>query len=78
VAIARALINRPSLILADEPTGEVDPMTGKDIVQTLVELNQKYKVTLVVVTHGNFPYDIADRVIFMKDGKIVTREEAGY
>ena len=78
VAIARALINNPSLILADEPTGELDPIMGRIVVKNLVELNQKYNTTLVVATHGTFPYNTANRVLFMKDGKIVTCEEAGY
>lgn len=78
VAIARAVARDPPLILADEPTGEMDSMTGEEIVAKLVELNQKYSVTLVVSSHGTFPYKLASRVLFMKSGTIVSQEEAGY
>jgi ABC-type lipoprotein export system ATPase subunit len=78
VAIARALVKNPVLILADEPTGEMDPITGEEIVAKLIELNQKSKVTTVVVSHGSFPYNQADRTLFLKDGKIVSQKQAGY
>jgi putative ABC transport system ATP-binding protein len=78
VAIARAVARDPPVILADEPTGEMDPTTGGEIVAKLVELNQKRNVTIVVASHGAFPYEVASRVLFMKDGKIVSKEEAGY
>ena len=78
VAIARALVKDPVLILADEPTGEMDPIAGKEIVEKLVELNRKSKVTLIVASHGTFPYTQADRTLFLKDGKIVSQKEAGY
>ncbi len=77
VAIARALIKDPVLILADEPTGEMDSIAGKEIVEKLVELNRKSKVTLIVASHGTFPSSQADRVIFISDGKIVSQKEAG-
>jgi putative ABC transport system ATP-binding protein len=75
VAIARALVNNPSLILADEPTGEVDSITAKGVVDKLVELNQRFGITLIVATHGSFPYKVAKRVLFMKDGRIIPFEE---
>ena len=78
VALARALVKNPVLILADEPTGEMDPMAGKEIVAKLVELNRKSKTTMVIVSHGAFPYNQADRALFLKDGKIVSEKEAGY
>ena len=78
VAIARALANDPALILADEPTGEMDPITGEDIVAKLAELNRKAKVTVVVASHGTYPYSQADRTLFIKDGQIVSQKEAGY
>jgi putative ABC transport system ATP-binding protein len=78
VAIARALVKNPVLILADEPTGEMDPMAGEEIVAKLVELNRKSNVTTVVVSHGTFMCNQADRTLFLKDGKIVSRKEAGY
>ena len=78
VAIARALVKDPVLILADEPTGEMDPIAGKEIVTKLVGLNRKSKVTMIVASHGTFPYTQADRTLFLKDGKIVSQKEAGY
>ncbi len=78
VAIARALVKDPVLILADEPTGEMDPMAGREIVEKLVELNRKSKVTLIVATHGTFPLAQADRTLFLDAGRIVTQKEAGY
>jgi len=78
VAIARALVKDPVLILADEPTGEMDPIAGREIIGKLVELKKKSKVTLVVASHGTFPLDDADRILFINSGKIVTQKEAGY
>ncbi len=78
VAIARALVRDPVLILADEPTGEMDPMAGKEITAKLVELNRKSKVAVVVVSHGVFPYHQADRTLFLKEGRVVSQAEAGY
>jgi len=78
LAIARALINDPVLILADEPTGEMDPITGREIVAKLVKLNRNYNITLVVTSHGTFPFNQADRILFLKDGRLVSKEEAGY
>ena len=78
VAIARALVKEPLVILADEPTGEMDPITGKEIVRKLIELNRKSKVTLIVASHGSFPFDKADRTLFIKNGKLVSRKESGY
>jgi putative ABC transport system ATP-binding protein len=78
VAIARALVKDPVIILADEPTGEMDPISGEEIMAKLFDLNQKSKVTMVVVTHGAFPFKRADRTLFLKDGKIVSQKETGY
>ena len=76
VAIARALVNNPILILADEPSGGIDPTTAKEIVARFVELNQKDDVTLVIATHGAFPRSLASRVLYMKGGRIVSQEDA--
>jgi ABC-type lipoprotein export system ATPase subunit len=78
VAIARALVKNPVLILADEPTGEMDSIAGREIVAKLVELNRKSRVTMIVASHGTFPYAQADCTLFLKDGKIVSQKEAGY
>jgi putative ABC transport system ATP-binding protein len=68
VAIARSLINEPRVIFADEPTGDVDPQTAGEIIEMLVDCVRTRKASLVLVTHGNFPPDIADRNLTMKDG----------
>jgi putative ABC transport system ATP-binding protein len=78
VAIARALVKDPVLILADEPTGEMDPIAAMEIMTKLVELNKKSRVTTVVVSHAKIPHNPADRTLFIKDGKIVSQKEAGY
>ncbi|MEK7610948.1 MAG: ABC transporter ATP-binding protein [Patescibacteria group bacterium] len=70
VAIARSLINDPSLVLADEPTGNLDSRSGGEIMELLKELNRKGK-TLVVVTHDNLVADRCQRTIRMKDGRVV-------
>lgn len=71
VAIARALINNPSIILADEPTGELDTRNANSIMQILRDLNMNEGVTIVVVTHNPVAADFADEIIHMSDGKIV-------
>lgn len=73
VAIARALINSPELILADEPTGQLDSKMGMQIMQLLTELN-KEGITVVVVTHDNTVASYANKVITMSDGEIVSVE----
>jgi putative ABC transport system ATP-binding protein len=71
VAIARALANHPSVLLADEPTGEIDTETSEKIVSLLRKLNSEEKVTLIVVTHDVNVAKHADRQIIIEDGKIV-------
>jgi putative ABC transport system ATP-binding protein len=78
VAIARALVKDPTIILADEPTGEMDPIGGREILEKLVELNRTLGITLIVASHGKTAYPEADRSLFLKSGRIVTEEEAGY
>lgn len=77
VAIARALFASPTLLLCDEPTGNLDSQTGKEVIDFFRELNAKDNVTLLIVTHERRVSSIAKRVIAMKDGKIVeTTDEA--
>ena len=71
VAIARALANNPQIILADEPTGNLDTKTGEKIMEVLIDLNRNENKTLIMVTHDNEIADVADRIVRMQDGKIV-------
>lgn len=71
IAIARALVNHPSIILADEPTGALDSRMGDTILELLREIHQKEKVTLILVTHEEYVANKADRIINMMDGRIV-------
>lgn len=71
VAIARALINKPSFILADEPTGNLDTKTGKEIMGLLKTLNEQQRTTLLIVTHDNSIADYGKATINILDGEIV-------
>jgi putative ABC transport system ATP-binding protein len=68
VAVARSLINEPRVIFADEPTGDVDPQTAGEIIEMLVNCVRTRKASLVLVTHGNFPADVADRCLTITNG----------
>jgi putative ABC transport system ATP-binding protein len=70
VAIARALVNDPALILADEPTGNLDSRTSVEVMEIFQRLNRERGITLILVTHEHDIADYADRVIVFKDGKI--------
>lgn len=74
VAIARALVNDPSLILADEPTGNLDTKTGEVVLNTFQELNEKQKRTIILITHERYVAEHADRIITIRDGTIVEDE----
>jgi putative ABC transport system ATP-binding protein len=69
VAIARALANTPAVILADEPTGNLDTKTGTEIVELLRELNKKEGVTVICATHDHKMLASSDRVCYIRDGK---------
>jgi putative ABC transport system ATP-binding protein len=71
VAIARALVTRPAIILADEPTGNVDSVTGGEIMGLLRRLNRDQGVTLLLVTHDAEAASFADRIVHLRDGQIV-------
>jgi putative ABC transport system ATP-binding protein len=75
VAIARALVNNPSLILADEPTGNLDTKTGEIVLDTFQVLNKEQKRTIVLITHERYVAEHADRIIHIRDGSIVEDEK---
>jgi putative ABC transport system ATP-binding protein len=70
VAVARALVKKPKLVLADEPTANLDSVTGEEILQLMLELNQKTSTTFVFSTHDRMVMDFARRIIRLHDGKI--------
>ncbi|WP_128381995.1 ABC transporter ATP-binding protein [Streptomyces cavernae] len=74
VAISRALINRPGLLLADEPTGNLDSATGREIIDLLLSLRERYGMTMVLTTHDPEVAVACDRIVRLHDGWIVTDE----
>ena len=75
VAIARAFANDPAIILADEPTGNLDLKTGKEIITLLKRMNEDNKVTVISATHDLKMLDVSDRVVWIRDGKLERIEE---
>jgi putative ABC transport system ATP-binding protein len=74
VAIARALVNSPAIILADEPTGNLDTSSGEEIINLLLSLNRNNATTLLIVTHDAEVAAVAQRVIHLRDGLIEKQE----
>ena len=77
VASARAIITNPKLVLADEPTGALDSISSKMLLESFNHLNQEFKTTILMVTHDAFTASYASRVIFIKDGKIFNEIRKG-
>jgi putative ABC transport system ATP-binding protein len=73
VAIARALANDPPVLLADEPTGNLDSATGATVIELLVQVNRAHGRTLVLVTHDPELAALADEVIALRDGRVIDR-----
>lgn len=72
VAIARALISQPKIVLADEPTAALDKKSGRDVVELMQKLAKEQGCTILLVTHDNRILDIADRIIYMEDGHLIS------
>ena len=70
VAIARALVGRPKILLADEPTAALDKKSGRDVVNIMHDLAKQQGCTILLVTHDNRILDIADRIVYMEDGRL--------
>ncbi|MBW1979635.1 MAG: ABC transporter ATP-binding protein [Deltaproteobacteria bacterium] len=75
VAIARALIHKPSLVLADEPTGNLDSSTGQQILELMAELRQRHNITIILATHSKDAIEHASRVLYMRDGVLLQQED---
>jgi putative ABC transport system ATP-binding protein len=71
VAIARALISQPKIVLADEPTAALDKKSGRDVVELMQKLAREQGCTILLVTHDNRILDIADRIVYMEDGRLI-------
>lgn len=76
VAIARALVSHPKIVLADEPTAALDKKSGRDVVEIMQRLAKEQSCTILLVTHDNRILDIADRIVYMEDGRLADRENA--
>ncbi|MFB2834597.1 DevA family ABC transporter ATP-binding protein [Floridanema evergladense] len=72
VAIARALVSHPKIVLADEPTAALDKKSGRDVVELMYKLAKEEAITILLVTHDNRILDIADRILYMEDGCLVS------
>ncbi len=77
VAIARALVSHPRIILADEPTAALDKQSGRDVVDIMQRLAKQQGCTILLVTHDNRILDVADRILYMEDGRLGSKELSG-
>ncbi len=77
VALCRALVKNPALVVADEPTGNLDSKTGHEVVEVMKKLNQEKGMTFIVVSHDSRLKEVADRVLYLEDGKIINEELEG-
>lgn len=75
VAIARALVSQPKIVLADEPTAALDKKSGRDVVEIMHGLAKQQGYTILLVTHDNRILDIADRIVYMEDGRLANKPE---
>ena len=71
VAVARAIVSNPSIVLADEPTANLDSKTGQDLLELMQEMNEKKKVTFIFSTHDHMVMDYARRLVKIRDGRVV-------
>ncbi|MBX6340861.1 MAG: ATP-binding cassette domain-containing protein, partial [Thermomicrobiaceae bacterium] len=78
VTIARALVNRPAIVWADEPTGDLDSETADEVLRLMRALNRQHRQTFVVVTHDPRIGALCDRIIHMRDGRIVDDQSNGH
>ena len=76
VALARALVNHPAIILADEPTGNLDSENSRQVLELLLDLNRKRKQTIVMITHNPEAAEVGHRLIEMLDGRVVDHANA--
>ena len=72
VAVARALINNPDIVMADEPTGNLDSENGRELHRLFIELRDKFRQSFLIVTHNEELAQMSDRIVHMKDGKIIS------
>ncbi len=77
VAIARALVNNPAIIMADEPTGNLDSKSGREIMELILNLNKTQKTTIIIVTHDLSVAEQTQRIIRLRDGKVLDEENSG-
>jgi putative ABC transport system ATP-binding protein len=75
VAIARAIIKKPSLLLCDELTGALDSKSAKEVLYFVEKINKEYDITVLIITHNEIISKFADRIIYLKDGKVVSETE---